>query len=355
MGRISDIVPALYYSDKNRLEGFLRALDPEIDEIEKKIRGVPELIDVDRCPDDKLPYLASMLNCPLVGESPSFWRKQIRNWPYLLKLKGTERSLVLALESVGADHYAIYTYFRDAGGGYVTEKPEGAPYYNATDGLWRNIRTHYFGVEVHVGKEYVEEQGYLWTVDDIQEKLAAWIERAKPFHAELLNLLILPPDLMPDDHVCIWDWDTWDHGRAQEYEFGSLSPVLGVGELDPLLELAATIWRATGAVCDRGAVWDCVRWEDALPAARSELIAAGLGRTFFAALDWGAAGPPAPWWSEQHDWDHGWTWDETTLETATATDFSCRVGIEGTWRGASWGSVTWSDRRGGGDAPGGGA
>ncbi|MBR1604249.1 MAG: hypothetical protein IJ667_12545 [Synergistaceae bacterium] len=184
MGRISDIVPSLYFSGKNNLKKFLDALDVTVDELESKIKELPSLIDVDACPDDKLPYLAALTGCPLVGEDNILRRRQIRNWPHLLKLKGTQKSLELYLNSIGAGQHKIMTYFRDADGSYIETKPDGEPFKGA-DGLWYNIRTHYFGLEiVWDNHEYLRWQG--WN-EDLEERMAFWMKNFKPFYAELLK------------------------------------------------------------------------------------------------------------------------------------------------------------------------
>ena len=89
MARILDLIPPLYRSDGDDLSGFLSELEPEIESLEKKIKGFTDLIDVDRCPEEFLPYLAALTNAPMLGDSPHLWRRQIRNWPWLLKYKGT--------------------------------------------------------------------------------------------------------------------------------------------------------------------------------------------------------------------------------------------------------------------------
>ena len=188
MGRISDIIPRLYFTGKNNLEGFLDALDVEVDGLEAKVKGITDLVDVDRCPDDKLPYLAALTNCPLVGEDTAMWRRQLRVWPYLLKIKGTAHCFEVYLNSIGALDHRIPTYFRDADGEYVEEKPEGDPFL-AEDGLWRNIRTHYFGLETmwdggYVGNVYLKNEGWH---DDFLKRIDFWMKRLKPFHAELLT------------------------------------------------------------------------------------------------------------------------------------------------------------------------
>ncbi len=263
MGRIGDLIPALYHGDENELLGFNKALEPEIDFLEQKIRELPSLADVDRCPDRFLPYLAAVTNCPLVGKDPKYWRQQIRNWPWLLKIKGTEESLIVFLNAVGAEKYTIRTWFRDAGGAYVEKKPEGEPYYNQVDGLWYNIRTHYFSVEVVLGWDFVVGQDYYWTVDEIKEKLGPWFERAKPFHAELLNMLILPPPPDRPGHRCRWDWCTWDHGtrHAYDWEMGEVEE-----ELLPETELllGRSLCLGTEGLYARGRCWDASKWDDGL-------------------------------------------------------------------------------------------
>lgn len=219
MERISDRIPALYHGENNELIRFVDALDADVKGLERQVKGITDLINVDKCPDDKLPYLAALTNCPLIGYDPAYWRRQIKNWPYILKLKGTERSLELVLDSIGAESWAIKTFFRDAGGGYVTDKPKGEPFKD-NSGLWHNIRTHYFGGEFTLSKDYVERQNYDWDVEDVKSKLNFWFERGKPYHAELLNLLIFLPKILPDDHICEWDACNWEHLELKKYFCG---------------------------------------------------------------------------------------------------------------------------------------
>ena len=185
MGRISDVLPHLYYDKKNDLIRFVDALDVEVKDFERKVKGISDLINVDKCPEDKLPYLAAITNCPLMGNNPKLWRRQIKNWPYLLKIKGTALSLELFLDSIDVDNHKIYTFFRDANGKLVEDKPEGQPFKDE-NGLWRNIRTHYFDLDI-----IWQDGHYLsWTEwhKDFLRSINIWLQRAKPFHSELRNL-----------------------------------------------------------------------------------------------------------------------------------------------------------------------
>ena len=257
MGRIADIIPALYHSEDNELIPFVDALDAEVGRLEKKVRGITNLINIDKCPDEKLPYLAALTNCPLIGDDPVFWRKQIRNWPYILKLKGTERSLELVLDSIGADSWAIKTFFRDAGGGYITSKPTGQPFKDS-DGLWHNIRTHYFGIDFVMSKAFIEGQDFIWDSDELKEKLALWFEHGKPYHAELLNLIILPPNLLPDDHICRWDVCSWEHMDSLPSQWNIITPV---EPIDDSVCVIQDFERGLFNLSDTS-FWDISAWDD---------------------------------------------------------------------------------------------
>lgn len=293
---MQEILPGSIAQDA-AVQGIAAASDPELQAATRDIREALILARIDELPEAVVDILAWQFHVDLYepGLPLDVKRALVKGSIPWHRKKGTKWAVLRALEGFGLEA-TIAEWFEPGVG--------GRPHTFSVTGFYRDDPDNVF-----------------FLGPDTEGILMRAVEVAKPVRSWLLHLSVSPPPTDFTTHLCIWDWDTWDHGRAQEYEFGSLSPVLGVGELDPLLELAATIWRATGAVCDRGAVWDCVRWEDALPSARAELIASGLGRAFFASLDWGAVGPPPPGWSERHDWDHGWTWDETTEETASATGF----------------------------------
>ena len=251
MGRITDSIPALYHSGDNDLTRFTDILDAEVRELEQSTRGITNLINVDRCPDDKLPYLAAIVNCPLIGDDPIFWRKQIRNWPYILRLKGTQRSLELVVDSIGIiEDSEIKTFFRDERGRYVTSKPSGEPFLDV-NGLWRNIRTHYFGIDLTLSKDFVESSNFDWDETDISEKLKFWFEHGKPYHSELLHLSILPPDFLPEGHICRWDECIWGHPRIELHDWGLLP--LTVFENAPLTSI--------DFVHGFGTISDIQRWD----------------------------------------------------------------------------------------------
>ena len=187
MGRISDLLPAIYYDKQNDLIRFTDCLDLEVKQLEQKVREITDLINVDKCPEDKLPYLAALTNCPLMGRDPSLWRRQIKNWPYLLKIKGTALSLEVFLNSIDVDEHKLYTFFRDTEGNLVEYKPPGEPF--EKDGIWYNIRTHYFDLDII----YNDEHYLTWSEwhDDFLRNISFRLTRAKPFHSELRKLNVI--------------------------------------------------------------------------------------------------------------------------------------------------------------------
>ena len=208
MKRISEVVPSLYYTDKNDLVRFLEALDVEVDLIESSVQGIANLIDVDKCPDDKLPYLANLVGCPLPGTNSAVHRRMLRNWPWLLKIKGTERSFNIYLNTIGAMKHRIPTYFRDALGEYTETKPNGEPF--EAGGIWYNIRTHYFGLETTWnGEEYTRYENWH---EDFIENVSWWLRRMKPFHAELLRWITI---IEHDDEMKLYHGIGSFHGHIQ--------------------------------------------------------------------------------------------------------------------------------------------
>lgn len=180
------LIPRIYH-EKGELSPFLEAIDRNLLWMERKIEDLPSLVDVDTCPDESLPYLAAMTNCPLWGQSAVLWRKQLKNWPYVCRMKGTKKGLRYFFESLGLITEGIDTYWRDTDGQYQTEKPEGSPYLDEETGLWRNSRTHYFSVDLAFNERY-ETQNYAPDLLGAWSSVRKWIEKVKPAHAELLRL-----------------------------------------------------------------------------------------------------------------------------------------------------------------------
>lgn len=181
MSRIlSELFPYMYHTGRNEIIGFVECLEPEFDYIRERYRGLTALVDVNTCPDEYLPYLAALTNCPLIGNDQKLWRQQIKAWPEVLRMKGTERGIIALLENIGMSRIKVDTYWRDANGDYVTEKPDGAPFFHEASGLWRNSRTHYFSLRLSTPSGEILENTDL-------DKVKSLLPRVKPYHAEILR------------------------------------------------------------------------------------------------------------------------------------------------------------------------
>lgn len=178
-------IPRLYH--QKEFIPFLQAIDRTIRSLEGDIDKIPLLVDVDSCPDFILPYLAALTKCPLWGQSPLLWRKQIKNWPHVCRMKGTKKALRYFFDSLGLITEKIETYWRDVEGQYQTQKPFGAPYLNTKTGLWHNSRTHFFSVELKFDNKIKCTDKDL---ENLSINILNWIDKVKPAHSELLKKII---------------------------------------------------------------------------------------------------------------------------------------------------------------------
>lgn len=184
-GILPKLIPRIYHTDE--FVPFLEALDASFQYLEKSVKNLPDIVDVDNCDDKYLPYLAAGINCPLYGYNTKLWRKQIKNWPYVCRMKGTKRAIRYFLNAFGIVAESIPTYWRDQYGNYTEEKPEGDPFFDEVSGLWKNSKTHYFDVILSANDDDTGniEFGSLTEAGSI---IRQYLEKVKPFHAELLRL-----------------------------------------------------------------------------------------------------------------------------------------------------------------------
>ncbi len=180
-GRITSLLPRVYHNEDENFIAFVKLLEPEIDKIESLITGLTDIIDIDKTPEKYIPYIAAMTNVLLVGNSPALWRRQIKKWPSILKIKGTEKSINLAFETLGIESTEIITFWRDAAGNLTNARPNGAPFQDS-DGVWRNSKTHYFSVLLFLSTDSGGHAVQLPT-----EQLQSVLKSVKPIYAELVE------------------------------------------------------------------------------------------------------------------------------------------------------------------------
>lgn len=208
-------IPRIYH--QNEFSLFLQAIEEVLSNQEKKIDDITALVDVDSCPDFSLPYLAGLTKCPLWGQSPLLWRKQIKNWPHVCRMKGTKKAIHYFFDSIGITSENIESYWRDANGLYTIKKPEGEPYLDTNAGMWYNSKTHYFGVILSA-----DEENILNLTDanlcDVSRNILQWIGLVKPFHSELIRIAWAVNNVFPykiehdidviqkvESHHCVWN------------------------------------------------------------------------------------------------------------------------------------------------------
>jgi hypothetical protein len=86
-----------------------------------KISAMDELFDPDKCPKEYLVFLSSLVGWKLIGADPDSWRQQIKHAPLLYKIKGTEKSVVIAEKLIGYSVFMTELY-RDYTGAIVPKE-----------------------------------------------------------------------------------------------------------------------------------------------------------------------------------------------------------------------------------------
>ena len=132
-----------------------------------------------------------------------------------------------------------------------------------------------------MSKAFIEGQDFIWDSDELKEKLALWFEHGKPYHAELLNLIILPPNLLPDDHICRWDVCSWEHMDSLPSQWNIISPV---EPIDDSVCVIHDFERGLFNLSDTS-FWDISAWDD-MPY-RLLYFGASVETGIFASLEWG--------------------------------------------------------------------
>tara|TARA_R110000765_G_scaffold313179_1_gene406214 strand:+ start:5702 stop:8728 length:3027 start_codon:yes stop_codon:yes gene_type:complete len=79
---------------------FLQAISFGFYDVNSTIEDLGNLVDIERCPGEFLPQLASLIGWKLMTGDIDRWRAQLRKAVYLYKAKGTRKSLEEALELV---------------------------------------------------------------------------------------------------------------------------------------------------------------------------------------------------------------------------------------------------------------
>ncbi len=177
---------------------------------------------------------------------------------------------------------------------------------------WFDIGTkaHTFSVTGY----YREDPNNLFFLgQDTEKTLIEALFMAKPERSHLIFLTVAPP--LPDmgDHICRWDWCTWDHGVSATYVWELVPPFVGV--LPNAADMGATSHRVATGEYAREDRWDVDSWD----VGRYIGMLDTMPRTTYVArrCDWREYAP-RPKWSKSRSWRCGSTWNTSSDRAAVA-------------------------------------
>lgn len=79
---------------------YLQAVSYSLFDTNNDVSKLKSLYDLERCPDNLLPYLGDLIGWQVYGSNPDSWRRQIRGAVDLYKSKGTKQGLFDAITTV---------------------------------------------------------------------------------------------------------------------------------------------------------------------------------------------------------------------------------------------------------------
>ena len=118
------ILPDVYH-EKDELEAdetlkrFLQAIDEAVlSELIEEIDGLHELVDIERCPEEVLPYWCNVLGFEYDERYPTdFLRRILIDIGHLYRLKGTEQVIIYLAEEMSGFTAHINEFYRDDNAG----------------------------------------------------------------------------------------------------------------------------------------------------------------------------------------------------------------------------------------------
>ena len=94
---------------------FLQSLSYSFFDTNNAVSKLSNIYDIEKCPEDFLPYIADLIGWTLYGSSPDSWRRQIRGAASLYKQKGTKiglhNAITTVLPTVGIQLSAISEFY----------------------------------------------------------------------------------------------------------------------------------------------------------------------------------------------------------------------------------------------------
>jgi len=79
---------------------LIKAFSYSFYDTNNSVTKLASIFDIEKCPDNLLPYLGDLIGWRLYGSSPDAWRRQLRNAVNLYKQKGTKEGIYNAMTTV---------------------------------------------------------------------------------------------------------------------------------------------------------------------------------------------------------------------------------------------------------------
>ena len=285
---LADIIPSSIADDPN-VQAIVRAVDPELQSVSQDIRETLILSRLDELPEPVVDLLAWQFHVDLYEPTLPIDVKRtlVRDSIPWHRKKGTRWAVRRALENLGFVPTIKEWFEPDMG----TE-----PHTFSVSGYYKDDPLH------------IDFLG-----PDTENILIRAVEMAKPVRSYLIFLMVAPPPPDMADHICRWDWCTWDHGTAHEYTWDLLPPA--VGFLEKAAAVGITLSRTFFGAYSREDRWDVELWDHGRHSGMADVFAGGLGSTLFGSWEDYA---PRHKWHKKRTWRCGGTWRRSCERAAVA-------------------------------------
>lgn len=252
-----DIAPPSISNDEN-VKSIIEAVNPELKSVSEAISDAFIISRVNELPERVIDLLAWQWHVDFYEPDLDIATKRslVLNSIKYHRKKGTKYAIKSALEALGFVP-TIKEWFEP--------EMQTAPHTFSIKGYYKDdpINADFLG-------------------EDTEEILKRVVEITKPVRSGLIYLLVAPPPMDLSEHICRWDFCTWEHFTLKNYDWGLLTPE--DFSLDDNAVIKRDFERDLFTIHDT-AFWDVNTW-DGVPV---RLLQAGQcsETVIFANYEWG--------------------------------------------------------------------
>ena len=121
---IEDFLQNGFYLDDENIIGpfhnLIKAFSYSFADYSNNVDRLEVLTDINKCPDEYLPYLAELIGWKLLGSEPDRWRLQLVNAVNIYRTTGTKKSIQFAVDSVlGQEVFDVETKIQELWESYI--------------------------------------------------------------------------------------------------------------------------------------------------------------------------------------------------------------------------------------------